>query len=462
MSKLFFSTSVVLISVFTCLTGAQAADVPTESAGGSQFYLREQPELVGFLSGGKLGPDSVMMWDVITDKIHNKQVFYKIVVHADDGTVIASSDLTENSCKLGSLENSGNLIDQKSYNLHVAAYIDTTQLPPAEKTYSYSFVFDKFPGVDSDIIKKQTGRILRPESGVGLKTKNGVLLQWEPKLKDHLWAIRVVSGRMDDTRVMRLYHKDTLEKSEFVLDETIFPPDDEDAFVEVSITSVSGVVRPIETNFRINNTNNPPGKPRIALKNGYLIQWDAPGDPDFERVGYTLAVEKVTEEGDVSIEPLKKIKISESGSLDMRKGLDRMTDYACHIIAEDSWGAVSKSKTVHINMDNPAVKPAFTLKPDFKHLSKAKYLLISHINLDQQINFNYYVKYYFENGTTYPDGKSWRTEKPSSQKRGITKIKIRKFKKRIEKIAVISQAYNKLGEKADSMQIIYGNTKKKK
>ena len=462
MSKLFLSTSVIFISVIAVLLGAQAADVQPETAEGSGFYLKEQPELTGFVSGGKLGPGSVVMWNAITDKINNNPVSYKVVVHDDSGTVIASREIAQNSCKLGSLENSGNLIDQRNYNLHIVAYVDSTQLPPAEKACSYSFVFDKFPGVNSEIIKKQTGRILRPEAGVGLTTKNGVLLQWEPKLKGHMWAIRVVSNRMDDSRVMRLYHKDEFKASEFVLDETIFPPDDEDAFVEVSITSVSGVVRPIETNFRINNTNYPPGQPRIAVKNGYLVQWDAPGDPDFERVQYCLAVEKVTDDGAASLEPLKKIRITESGSLDLRKGLKRMTDYACHIIAEDSWGAVSKSKIVPINMDAPAVKPAFSLKPDFKHLSKAKYLLISHINLNQQTNFNYFVKYYFENGTTYPKGKSWKTEKPSSKKRNVTKIKIRKFKKRIKKIAVISQAYNKLGETADSMQVVHGSKKKNK
>jgi len=455
--------TIIFISIALLLWQTYAAETPpaplSAADESSQTYLSQQPELVGFLNGAKLGPESIVKWSPIVDNVYHSDVFYLVTItDPASGEVVASRDLAETFVRLGSLENVNKLIDKKKYNLKVVAYLDKTALPPDEKTNIYQLVFDKFPGVESELPKEHLGKIVQPLPGIGLKTENGVLLQWEPKLENHLWAIRVVCNRMDATRVMAMYSKEELKTAEYLLEQTLFAPEDEDALVEVSITSAEGIVTPIETNFRINNVNHPPAKPMINVKDGYLLQWSGAQDPDYEKVSHRLVVEKPSPGGSAT-EPVKKVKISGSGSLDMRKGLQRSTDYSCYIVAEDSWGAASRSETVYINMDQPPVKPVFDLKLDFRHLSKAKYLIINHFNYNYQANYTYYVKYFFEDGSTYPDKKSWLTEKPHSRKKNRTKIKLRRIRKRVKQIAVVVQTSNKLGETADSIKVVLGNPK---
>ena len=423
-------------------------------------YLPEQPILTGFANGDSLDPYSELNWSKIFDKATGREASYTVVIiNPERREAAAWKHVVGNTCKAKAIKNIDSLIDNKEYKLQIVAYLDKADVAPREKRKTYTFVYDKYPGVKASNMVYQ-GRLLEPVTEHGLQTAGGIMLKWEPNIKNHTWAIRMVKVQANGRSTVGLFQREELPVSEFLIEEGLFSTEDEDARIKISIASDENLSTPIEAEFRLNNNNLSPYPPALREENGRIVVWEGLGDPDQDEVEYKLAIEMFSDTTSEPI-PVREVMIASSGRLDLVDALKREKNYRCFVIAEDPAGLITRSEPVFIRLDNPPIKAVVTAKANKKNLAKAKRIIVTHENFDRNQNYQYFVRYQLANGRTHPIGQAWLTENPVGIDKNRVELAIRNVGKQIDIIKIVVRASNSIGEKADTPLTIMGKGRKK-
>jgi hypothetical protein len=424
-------------------------------------YLPEQPNLKGFANGDSLDPYSELHWDKIYDQATGGEASYTVVIiNPERREAIAWKHVVGNSCKVKDIKNINDLIDNKEYKLQVVAYLDKADVASREKRKTYNFVYDKYPGVKSTNVIYQ-GKLIAPVTDHGLQTSDGIMLKWEPNIKNHTWVIRMVKVQANGRSTVGLFKREELAVSEFLLEDRLFSTEDEDARIKISINSDQSLSTPIEVEFRINNNNLSPYPPAIRKEDGRIVVWEGLGDPDEDEVAYKLAIETFSETTSEPI-PVREVMIGPSGRLDLVEALEREKNYRCFVIAQDPAGLITRSEPVFIRLNIPPIKPIVKGKTNKKNLSKANRIIITHENYNNNQKYKYYVRYQLEKGGVHPAGKAWLTENPMQMDKNRVELAIRSTGKQIEIIEIVVRASNNIGETADTTVTIMGKGRKKR
>ena len=424
-------------------------------------YLPEQPNLVDFANGSSLDPYSELNWDSIYDQATGQEASYTIVIiNPEKREAVAWKHVVGNSCKFRAIKGIDKLIDNKEYKLQIVAYLDKTDVAPREKRKTYDFVFDKYPGIKASNVVYQ-GRLLEPVTEQGLQTAGGIMLKWEPNIKNHTWVIRMVKIQANGRSTVGLFQRKELPVSEFLIEDRLFSAEDEDARIKISINSDQNPSTPIEAEFRSNNHNLSPYPPVIRKEKGRIVVWEGLGDPDQDEVAYKLAIETFSETTAEPV-PVREVMIGSNGRLDLVDALEREKNYRCFVVAEDPAGLITRSEPVFMYLDMPPQKPIVKAKANKKNLSKADRIIITHENYDNSRKYTYFVKYQLAQGRTHPAGQAWLTEKPINIDKNRVELFVRHLEKQIQSIKVVVRATNSIGEKADTTVTIIGKGSKKK
>jgi len=424
----------------------------------AKIYLPEQPDLINFADGNSLDPYSVITWEKVYDRDSGDEANYTVVIiNPDTRKAAAYKHTVGNSCRMRAVKGIDDLTDNKEYSLQVIAYKDKATVVPPEKRKTFKFIFDKYPGVKAVSVQYQ-GRLLEPETKFGLKTAGGILLKWEPNIKNHTWVIRMVKLRPNGARLMGLFTREELPVTEYLLEENIFSPEDEDARIEISISSDENLSTPIQAEFYINNNNLSPYKPVIKTEENHIVEWEGLGDPDSDPVSYKLAIEKYSA---TASEPelVREVLIHSSGRLDLLDALEREINYRCYVIAEDPSGLATRSDPVFLYLDPPPEQPVIKVKTNRKNLAKARRIIVTHENYDNANRYVYFLRYHLADGTIYPPGQSWLTERPLGREKNRVELALRSPRQQIQKITLVVRVINDVGENADAVAQIMGKVK---